>query len=95
MHVLEARFHPRRKGQSEFVVIGHLVWRRLTRRERPVFQPAAQALPEPILTKLRYFLAVTAPDCFARLQSLRSEFWSFVEIGQDGGEWAGLPGDRR
>jgi hypothetical protein len=80
VHVLEARFHPRRKSQADFVVIGHLVWRRLTRRERPVFRPAALALPQPILTKLHYFLAVTAPDCFARLQSLRSEFWSFVEI---------------
>ena len=84
MHVLEARFHPRRKGQSEFVVIGHLVWRRLTRRERPVFQPAAAHLSNPILTKLRYLLTVTEPDCFVRLQTLRSEFWSFVAVSSDG-----------
>jgi hypothetical protein len=83
MHVLEARFYPCRKDQPEFLVLGHLVWARQESRASPIFQPANATLPAPTLAKLRYFLAVTAPDCFERLQSLRSEFWSFVEIATE------------
>lgn len=80
MRVLEARFHPRRKDQPEVVTVGFLVWRRQGWRERPVFQPVQMAAPGPVLSKLRYFVAVTAPDSYERLQTLRSEFWSFVRV---------------
>jgi hypothetical protein len=32
------------------------------------------------LSKLAYLVSSTAPDCFERLQHLRSQFWSFVEV---------------
>jgi hypothetical protein len=84
MRVLEARFHPRRKGQSDVVSVGLLVWRRDGRREVPVFEPAMATVAGPVLTKLRYFVALTAPDSYERLQSLRSVFWSFVPIAAEG-----------
>jgi hypothetical protein len=81
MRVLEARFHPRRKDESEFVVVGRLVWSKAEQSERPIFQPSrASSVPDATAIKLRYFLAMTAPDCFHGLQNLRSEYWSFVEI---------------
>ena len=78
--MLEARFHPRRKGQSDSILLGYLVWRRDRRRERPVFEAARAALSDPMLSKLRYLLAMTAPDSYEGLQALRSEFWSFVRV---------------
>ena len=84
MRVLEARFHPRRKGQPDIVSIGYLVWRREGRREVPVFEPGHAIVSGPVLTKLRYFVALTEPDSYERLQTLRSEFWSFVRIAAEG-----------
>jgi hypothetical protein len=84
MRMLEARFYPRRKGQPDVVSVGYLVWRREGRREVPVFEPGVATVSSPVLTKLRYFIALTAPDSYERLQSLRSEFWSFVRITADG-----------
>jgi hypothetical protein len=80
MRVLEARFHPRRKGQPDSVVVGHLVWKRGSPRERPVFEPARGGASEPVVSKLRYFVALTEPDCYDGLQALRSDFWSFVRV---------------
>jgi hypothetical protein len=87
VRVLEARFHPQRRQQPDFVTLGYLVWRRPHRREPPVFEPARTALPDPVVSKLRYLVGVTGPDSFERLQRLRSDYWSFVpiaaaEIGQ-------------
>ena len=82
MRVLEARFHPRRRAQADFVMLGYLVWRG-RRDERPVFEPARAAVPDPVLSKLQYLVGVTGPDSFERLQALRSDFWSFVPIAAD------------
>ena len=83
MRVLEARFHPRRKGRPDVVMVGYLVWRREGRCEGPVFEPGQAAVSDPVLTKLRYFVALTEPDSFEGLQSLRSDFWSFVRSALD------------
>lgn len=80
MRVLEARFHPRRRGERDFIVLGYLIWKAQGTGERPVFEPARASLPEPLLSKLRYLVVVTQPDPFERLQTLPSEFWSFVPI---------------
>jgi hypothetical protein len=80
MRVLEARFHPRRRGETDFTLLGYLIWKGRGRGERPVFEPARAALSEPVLSKLRYLVVVTHPDSFERLQQLRSEFWSFVPV---------------
>jgi hypothetical protein len=79
MRVLEARFHPERKSKPEFVVVGHLLWDDL-RRWRPLIQPAATTSSGPLVSKLLYLLNMTKPDSFDQLQSLRSEFWSFVDV---------------
>src|SRR4029079_1292207 len=81
MRVLEARFHPRQKDQPEFIVVGSLVWSKGEQSERPIFQPSnATSIPDATVIKLRYLLAATTPDSFRGLQSLRSQFWSFVEV---------------
>jgi hypothetical protein len=82
MHVLEARFHPRRRAQADFVMLGYLVWRG-RRDERPVFEPARATVPDAVLSKLQYLVGVTEPDSFERLQALRSDYWSFVPIAAD------------
>jgi hypothetical protein len=79
MRVLEARFHPRRRAQADFVMLGYLVWRG-RRGERPVFEPARAMVPDAVLSKLQYLVGVTEPDSFERLQALRSDYWSFVPI---------------
>ena len=83
MRVLEARFYPRRRGQPDFVMVGYLIWRDEGQRERPVFEPARETIADAVFSKLRYLVEVTEPGSFERLQSLRSEFWSFVPIRSD------------
>jgi hypothetical protein len=78
MRVLEARFHPRRRQQSDVITFGYLVWKSRRRNERPVFEPARGVVPDPVLSKLRYLVGVSGPDSFERLQALRSDYWSFV-----------------
>lgn len=82
MRVLEARFHPRRRTQADFVMLGYLIWRGL-RGERPVFEPARAVVPDAVLSKLQYLVVVTEPDSFERLQALRSDYWSFVPLAAE------------
>jgi hypothetical protein len=81
MRVLEARFHPRRRQQSDVITFGYLVWKGRRRDARPVFEPARGLVPDPVLSKLRYLVGVSEPDSFERLQALRSDYWSFVPTG--------------
>lgn len=82
VRVLEARFHPRQKGSDDFIVVGHVVWE--GERARPVVQPSTTLLmrrePATLLSKLQYLVSVNGPESFQRLQLLRSQFWSFVEV---------------
>jgi hypothetical protein len=84
MRVLEARFHPRQKVAPDFVVVGHVVWDEDVLGDRPTVQPSTSLMregsPATMLVKLQYLVAVTVPGTFERLQALRSQFWSFVEI---------------
>ena len=83
MRMLEARFHPRRRGQSGFETVGFLVWKSELRGERPGFEPARATIPDAVISKLHYLVAITEPDSFERLQLLRSEFWSFIALNAD------------
>jgi hypothetical protein len=80
--VLEARFHPRQKTGGDFIVVGHVVWE--GERERPVVQPSSSLLangePATLLSKLQYLVSLNGAASFERLQVLRSQFWSFVEV---------------
>ena len=80
MRVLEARFYPERRSKPHFFVVGHLLWGDRQRDDDPVFQPAAASASRPIDDKLIYLLNAAKPDCYRRLQALRSEFWSFVAV---------------
>ena len=74
MRVLEARFYPERRSNPRFLVVGHLLWKDRQHGDDPVFQPT-RVTPSPMTSKLLYLLNAAKPDCFNRLQSLRSEFW--------------------
>jgi hypothetical protein len=80
--VLEARFHPQQKTGGDFIVVGHVVWE--TEDGRAVVQPSSALLsrgePATLLSKLQYLVALNGVASFERLQVLRSQFWSFVEI---------------
>ena len=82
MRVLEARFHA--EVDSPFLIVGHLVWLGSPDRKPAIVQPAPSLMreesPAMFLSKLDYLVSSTAPDCFERLQQLRSRFWSFVEV---------------
>ena len=82
--MLEARFHPRQRGDEAFVVVGHLVWRGRGARRPPTVRLAESTLlgatRSAVLSKLHYLIGVTAPESFERLQALRSRFWSFVDV---------------
>ena len=82
MRVLEARFQP--ELDSPFLIVGHLVWLGAPDRQPAFVQPAPSPLDSAsqrtFLSKIDYLVSSTAPDCFERLQQLRSRFWSFVEV---------------
>ena len=82
MRVLQARFHSNSKDCGSFVVVGHVVWE--SDRSWPVVQPSTELLmrdePATLLSKLQYLVAVNGQESFHRLQILRSQFWSFVEV---------------
>jgi hypothetical protein len=84
MRVLEARFHRQQKVVPDFVIVGHAVWEEDFFGDRPTVQPSASLMqegsPATMLVKLQYLVAVTVPGTFDRLQALRSQFWSFVEV---------------
>jgi hypothetical protein len=82
MRMLEARFHPRPKDVGDFIVVGHVVWE--GESARPVVQPSSEVLmrheQETLLSKVRYLVAISAHESFERLRTLRSQFWTFVEV---------------
>lgn len=82
MRVLEARFHP--QGSAEYFVVGQLVWQQWSEPDSPSVEPAPELTSETdagtTLSKLKYLITATAPGSFERLQTLRSRFWSFVEV---------------
>ena len=82
MRVLEARFHP--KGKPDYLVVRHLTWRGHKERDRPVVEltsgSSSVSTGGSLLSKLDYLVRATSPAPFERLQVLRSQFWSFVEV---------------
>jgi hypothetical protein len=83
MRVLEARFHPH-TGKGHFVVIAHVIWEGDVARAMPTLEPAASlrdfGAPSMMLAKLHFLVASSMPEAFTRLQVLKSQFWSFVEV---------------
>jgi hypothetical protein len=83
MRVLEARFHPQ-SARNDFVVIAHVVWQGDVVRDVPKLEPTESlrvfGAPSTMLAKLSFLVATSMPEAFTRLQSLKSQYWSFVEI---------------
>jgi hypothetical protein len=84
MVVLEARFHPPRSGEDEFIVVAHVVWEKDVDSGLPSIQPVrslwALGAPATMLSKLQFLAVNSAPETFARLERLKSEGWSFVDV---------------
>jgi hypothetical protein len=84
MRVLQARFYPQQTAVDDFVVVGHVVWEQDATKGLPIVQPSLAltggGASATMLSKLQYLVAMTAPESFERLQSLKSRFWSFVEV---------------
>ncbi len=82
VRMLEARFHPRQKDVGDFIVVGHVMWE--GERARPVVQPSTELLMSreqaTLLSKVQYLVSISAHESFERLQALRSQFWTFVEV---------------
>jgi hypothetical protein len=83
MRMLEARFHPRRRADPGFETVGYLIWTTEANGARPIFQPAGPVRAS-VRSKISYLIAITEPDSFDGLQTMRSEYWSFVRIGTTG-----------
>jgi hypothetical protein len=80
--MLEVRFHPRQKDVGDFITVGHVVWK--GESARPVVQPSTEVLMRreqaTLLSKVQYLVSIAAHESFDRLQTLRSQFWTFVEV---------------
>lgn len=85
--VLEARFYPFRKGDQRYVVAGWVVFD----GDYPLVLPAPRAGyraadvdvgsdPAALVLKLRYLVDAAGAAPLTALQSLRSNFWSFVVV---------------
>ena len=65
-------------------MVGQLVWQRRSESDSPTVKPVPELRSETdavtTLSKLKYLISATAPGSFGRLQTLRSRFWSFVEV---------------
>ena len=65
-------------------MVGHVVWEEGMATSQPTVQPSASLIhegaPATMLVKLQYLVANTVPETFERLQTLKSRFWSFVEV---------------
>jgi hypothetical protein len=87
MRVLEARFHPWRKAQGPFLIVGRVVCgrhRAVVEATDPGEEERERAQRGTMLQKLNYLVGRSSPDAFDRLLRLRSDFWSFVEIEKGG-----------
>jgi hypothetical protein len=84
MRVLEARFYPRPAADGEFVVVAYVVWKRDGGADLPTVQPSAELIDSAalatMLLKLEFLVTHAAPDAFTRLKTLKSQFWSFVDV---------------
>jgi hypothetical protein len=84
MRVLEARFHPGRGADGDFIVVAHVVWQKDGTADDPTVEPsvslAERAELATMLVKLQFLVTRAAPDAFTHLKALKSQFWSFVDI---------------
>jgi hypothetical protein len=77
MPLLEARFHPQKKGGDNVVVVGRVHCQGRSAR-------VESERDGEMLEKLLFLVRESEPEPYQRLLALRSDFWSFVEIDEGG-----------
>jgi hypothetical protein len=83
MPKLEARFHPPDRRGGSYIVVGHITWpdELIEIEPRIELSPMLALAPAPatILATLRHLVRRVGRSP-GRLESLRTEHWSFVEV---------------
>jgi hypothetical protein len=88
---LQARFHPHSRSDDRFVVVGHIVCDDGGPRIEPADIPARSAKPfdsARLHDKLAFLVLSTTGEPCRSLLSLRSGYWSFVEMSEADGQGA-------
>lgn len=83
VQVLEVRFYPRTKTAPDFVVVANVICekRRATIARELIHSTEVTPFDlDGLLTKLRFLVDAAVPEPGPELLSLRSQFWSFVEV---------------
>ena len=80
----EARFHPPdQRNDNRYIVVGYVTWPDVSETARPVVEPspslALAPAPATILATLRH-LVQSAARTRRQLDSLRTQYWSFVHV---------------
>jgi hypothetical protein len=83
MRVLEARFHPRKRGGEKVIVVGRVYCEngRAGVKAAQAGSSARSAMQE----KLEFLVRTIGRPVFERLRELKSDYWSFVEIDEKRG----------
>lgn len=84
MAKLEARFHPPDRRGAPYIIVGHISWPDHQSEARIEPSPMLVLAPAPatILATLRH-LVRRMGGSRERLESIRSEHWSFVEVSAE------------
>lgn len=82
--MLEARFHPYRRGDQRYIVAGWVIFEGgfppVVLAAAPAAESTSLAESRALLLKVRYLVDITAAASLAGLRELRSSFWSFVDV---------------
>jgi hypothetical protein len=84
---LQARFHPRTRSGTEFVVVGHVVCDERGTRIEPASIPPTATKPFDsgrLHEKLQFLLLSVGSNPCRSLLTFRSGYWSFVELPEHG-----------
>jgi hypothetical protein len=87
MRVLEARFHARSKSDAMGVVVGRILCDGTRASIEPAPLSAAAVAPFDrvmLLDKLEFLVGSAVGDTFHSLSALKSGYWSFVEVPDNG-----------
>jgi len=87
VQILEARFYPRSKAVSSFVIVAKIICDRSQvsiESERVAARAVEPFQWDGLLAKLQFLVDSAIPDTCGDLLRLRSDFWSFVPIGRSG-----------
>jgi hypothetical protein len=89
MKLLEARFHPRSKKAGAPIAVARVVCEDTTALVEPFELPARRLEPfdgNALMAKLNSLVESARPGPYEQLTTLKSEFWSFVDVAGDRSE---------